>query len=79
MLRSSVMSTGVETSLTITLDDNINPETVIACHSSEIERDFSTAVEMTRCPTWRAYRALKVVSTESLPLDLQKLALLRDR
>ena len=43
-LRSSVMSTEslalseaewVETSLTIMLGDDINPETVIACHSSK--------------------------------------------
>src|SRR5438034_2677654 len=42
----------------------------------EIERDFSThsaplrarlSVEMTRCQTWRAYGALKVISTKSLP------------
>ena len=35
VLRSSVMSTEVETSLTITVCDDINPETVIACHSSK--------------------------------------------
>ena len=35
VLRSSVMSTEVETSLTITVGDDINPETVIACHSSK--------------------------------------------
>jgi hypothetical protein len=33
VLRSSVMSTEVETSLTITVCDDINPETVIACPS----------------------------------------------
>lgn len=44
----------------ITVCDNINPENCNRVPKLEIEKDFSTSVEMTRCQTCGAYHALEV-------------------